>query len=512
MKLRRQKIGFISGIAAFFLILLFTPVTGLASSLQVLFKGINETDLLFLANGTITVLALTVLMVIWWLSEPIPLSVTALLPAIVLPLFHTFGYSEGKLYTFTVKNVLVNYAHPVIYLFLAGFMFAAAFRKWELDRRITLFVLSRGKIAQSPGLIVLAMMSLAAFISMWISNTATAAMLIPIGLGIVSGNKEAENKSTANFSKAVLLGIAWGASIGGVGTIIGTPPNGICVSVLKTGGFRQITFAEWMVIGVPYVIVFLPLAWKILLKVFPFNPSEIELTQPAGNEQLKTPLSVAQKTLIAIFAATVFFWIMGSFAKDILPAVWFRQFEWIDENVIALFGAMLLFIVPVSLSEGSFILTWEDTGNIEWGTLLLFGGGIALSDALFRSGAALLLAGSISSIGATVSTFVLVLIIVFVMDFLTEITSNTAVTAMMLPVLIPVAQAAGANPVVVAIAASVGASMAFMLPVATPPNALVYGTGKIPLQDMVKAGFILDILGWLAASLIIYFLGTLLFG
>lgn len=510
---KRRVIGFFSGLFLF-LFILFLPVPQqfINNAIKILPPEISSSNFLEFANSSKLVLALLGLMVIWWVTEPIPIPVTAFLPAIILPVFHVIGFSEGKIFFFNVKNVLVNYAHPVIYLFFGGFVFAAAIQKWNLDKRFTLFILTRGKIAQNPKLIILGMMSVSAFISMWMSNTATTAMLLPIGLGIIA--QAGLSKTENNFGKALMLGIAWGASIGGVGTIIGTPPNGICVSILNNAKVASISFFDWMKFGVPYVLCVIPLAWFILIKVFPLEINKIEL----GNEMLLIEkkklgkLTKPEKQLLILFVFVVILWITGSFWKYIFPSEIFSRLEWIDENVIALLGAILIFTVPVDLKKNEFLLTWKDTKFVDWGTLILFGGGIALSDAMFKTGMAEWIASISVYFAGSSSTLVLVIIVVFMMDFLTEVTSNTAVTSMMIPIIISIANGAGANPVAVSIAASVGASMAFMMPVATPPNALVYGTGKIKITDMIKAGFILDLIGWIATIIIIYLFAYEIFG
>ena len=509
----RHMIGFFLGPLFFFIILFMdVPSTFIENAKTLLPANASPQQVLELAFGTKVALALLFLMVIWWISEAVPIPVTALLPGLVLPLFHVTGAVQGKIFDFTAKNILLNYANPIIFLFLSGFLLAAAMQKWKLDKRFTLFILSRGGLANNSKLILLGMMSISAFLSMWISNTATTAMLLPLGAGILiqSGSKVGES----NFGKSIMLGIAWAASIGGVGTIIGTPPNGICVSILSVSGLKQITFLDWMKFGVPYVVFLTPTAWLILLKVF---PSEVKSIQ-GGKEMIVKQRSELGKwsrgemLTVTGFLIVVSLWITNPFWSFIFTGAFAEKLGWFDENIIALLGAFLLFLFPVDWKNQKFVLDWSDSKFVDWGTLLLFGGGIALSDGMFKTGLAAWIAKSTVAFVGSPSTIVLVIIIVFLMDFLTEVTSNTAVTSMMIPIIISIARGTGDDPVALSVAATVAASMAFMLPVATPPNALVYGTGYIKIKDMIKAGFILDIIGWILTVLIIYIFAYKIFG
>jgi len=515
--MKARRIGFLLGIGLFLLVVSL-PTLGafraIAANAAATVPGSSPAEL---ASSLQIVFALVLLMVTWWLTEAVPLPATALLPAVVLPFFHVVGVHQHSLFSFSVRNVLVNYANPIIYLFMGGFLLAGAMQKWKLDRRFTLWMLTRGSIANDARSILLGIMLVTAFLSMWISNTATAAMMLPLGLGVLSllGTRPGQSR----FGTALMLGIAWAASIGGVGTIIGTPPNGIALGILNSTfagdpGYHSISFLEWMGIGVPYVIIFIPVAWWVVLKTNPPEVTRIEGGKQKMLEQQQTlgPLSAGEKRTIGVFLLAVLLWLSNPFWVHLLPDALFHRLEWINEYSIGLTVGVLLFLIPVSLKNAEFVLDWRDARFIDWGTLLLFGGGIALSDAMFKTGLAAWIATSIVSELGTPSTLVMLLVIVILVDFLTEITSNTAVTSMMVPVVISIALRTGESPVTLAVGTALAASMAFMLPVATPPNAIVYSSGYISIRDMVRSGFVLDIAGWIFTLLVMLVIGDWLLG
>jgi sodium-dependent dicarboxylate transporter 2/3/5 len=346
---------------------------------------------------------------------------------------------------------------------------------------------------------------------MWISNTATTAMLLPLVFGIVNIFSKSDSK---NFSKALALSIAYGSSIGGIATLIGTPPNGICISILRTTGVASISFFDWLKFGLPVTLVMIPVAWIVLIKLFPSDIKEIS----GGKDyiaRLKNDLgnfSRGEKLSLLAFIILLILWMSNPFWQYIFPAEFYNQIKNFDENLIALSVAILLFIIPVDWKEKKFVLDWKDSKAIDWGTLILFGGGIALSDAMFKTGFASYIATNIvSTIGKT-HPIILVLTIVIFMDLLTEVTSNTAVTTMMVPILLSISMGLGVDGKLLAISATLAASMAFMLPVATPLNAIVYGSGYVKIIDLLKAGVILDLLAWLIITITLYLFGYLIFG
>jgi sodium-dependent dicarboxylate transporter 2/3/5 len=463
------------------------------------------------------VAALMALMVVWWMTEAIPLWLTAFLPLVLLPLFSIVGVSKNVAQEFTIISVAKNYFSPVVLLFLGGFFMAASMQRWKLDRRLTLWILTRGNLAEDARRTLFGMMAITAFISMWISNTATCAMMLPLSLGILTYIGAAPGES--NYGKALMLGIAWAASIGGMGTLIGTPPNGIAVGILNNAfandpSYHRITFLDWMKFGVPYVVLFLPIAWFVLLKVFPPEVSAFE----GGKKRLLNELhslgamSRGEKGSIIVFLCAVFLWLVLPFRDQLLPTFVLDRIRWLDEFTVGLVAGVSLFLIPINLREKTFLLSWRDLKFVEWGALAIVGGGIALSDAMFKTGFASWLATWFVSLFGSPSTLVMMLAIVFFIDFLTEVATNSAVISMMAPVVISIAKSTGENPIALTIAAALASSMAFMLPVGTPPNALVYGTGYIKLRDMIKAGFILDILGWLFTVGILVIFGWWIFG
>ena len=438
-------------------------------------------------------LAIALLMAIWWITEAIPIPVTSVLPLLLFPLLSIAGPKGISFPGFF--NPFYPYMHYLIVLFLAGFTIAEAMKKWNLHKRISLFFLS--KISFSPKMVVFAFMIITAVISMFISNTATTAMMLPIGLGIISasGIKDSEN----NFGKALMLGIAYGASIGGVGTLIGTPPNVVLAGFVDNLLGVKITFFDWLKIGLPVTALMLPLTFLVLIKVFPVKNLNLGNSKSIIKDELKKlgPLTKGEKNTLFIFILTALLWI---FEKNIKTAF---HLKWVNDAVVGVFAILLFYIIPVNLKKWEFTLNWDTNKKLPWGTLLLFGGGLSLGTALDKTGAASYIASSLGIL-KSVPFIVLLFFAVFLMVFLTEITSNTASTNMMLPILFSIGITTSSNPLVLMIAGAIGASMAFMLPVATPPNALVFGSGYIKMKDMIKAGFFLNILSILLITLFLF--------
>jgi solute carrier family 13 (sodium-dependent dicarboxylate transporter), member 2/3/5 len=421
-------------------------------------------------------LGLTLWMATWWVSEAVPVEVTAFLPLVVAPLV---GVAS-------IEAVTAPYANPLIFLFLGGFLISIAMERWNLHKRIALtaMTLVRSKQSHQIG----GMMAVTAFLSMWMSNTATAVMMLPIGLSVIEMVKSHSGQPNEAFSKAMLLSIAFSASIGGLATLIGTPPNALMAAYLSETYQIKIGFAQWMIIGVPLSLVMLGLCW-LMLTQFSFNltkDSEVD-TRAMFKQKLAElgGMSKAEKYVLALFSLAAMGWI---FRPLIAKATGLA----ISDTGIAMFVGVMLFIVPIDRNSDTRILVWRDTRKLPWGVLMLFGGGLSLAALINQSG----LAAYIGNLLAGADNFpilVAVLLVTMTVIFLTEVTSNTATAASFLPLLGPIAVTLTDDPLTLVIPAALAASCAFMMPVATPPNAIVFGSGQLRIVDMAKAGFWLNI-------------------
>ena len=440
--------------------------------------------------------ALAAWMVIWWLGEAVPIPATALLPIPMMPLL---GIAE-------MKPVAANYGHTLIFLFLGGFLLAAAMQRWGLHKRIALKIVS--VVGTSPGSIIGGFMFATAFLSMWISNTATTIMMYAVGISVVGfiSQKTPEKSMVRNFGVALMLGIAYSASIGGVGTLIGTPPNALLASFLQSTYAIQIDFFTWMKFGVPVVLVMLPLAWIMLTKViFPARNLKIGDAGSVIKGELAAlgRMSEGEKAVAIVFVCAAAGWILRKqlVAWTGLP---------INDTSIALLAALVLFAWPISRERGHFAVDWDAARHVPWGVLILFGGGLALATGFKGTGLAQWIGQQVS--GFDVSTWVLIFIVLVAIVYLTEITSNTATTATFLPILGAVAVGLNIDPQMLVIPVALAASMAFMMPVATPPNAIVFSYEDLRLGDMVKAGFWLNIIAIGVSFGAMYYLAKLVFG
>ncbi|PWE32187.1 anion transporter [Maritimibacter sp. 55A14] len=421
--------------------------------------------------------ALTAWMVIWWLTEAVPLPATALLPLVLLPLLGIRGAAATA----------ESYASPLLFLFLGGFMLAAAVQRVGLHRRIALRIV--GVVGTSPARIVLGFMLATAFLSMWISNTATAIMMYAVALSVIGfvGRRTPDPRARRNFGVALMLGVAYSASIGGVGTLIGTPPNAMLASFLQAGHGIEIGFARWMLIGLPVVVVMLPAAWLLLTRVaFPLGALHLEDPGAMLAEETRAlgPPGAGERLVGAVFLLAAAGWMLRAPIADLtgLP---------IDDTMIAIAAALLLFALPIPGGEGLRALDWEAARTLPWGILILFGGGLALADGFDASGLAAAIGGAASGLDA--SPLFLMLAVLATIVFLTEITSNTASTATFLPILAAVAAGLQIDVLALTVPVALGASMAFMMPIATPPNAIVFAYKEMEIRDMVHAGFALNL-------------------
>ena len=448
-------------------------------------------------DSAYAMLAVTLWIAIWWVTEAVPIAVTALLPLILFP---TTGIM-------TINATTAAYGDKYVFLYLGGFFLAIAIEKWNLHKRIALYIIK--VIGTNIYKVILGFMVATAFLSMWISNTATAVMMLPMGMSIVAQLKDnpttSENENLI-FGKALMLSIAYSASIGGIATLIGTPPNLVMAGfVQKTYGI-EITFGQWLKFGLPLSIILLTIAWFYLTRIaFKFKQKEFPGGKDEVNRLIKElgPMQFEEKIVLFVFIATAFAWITRSFLlQSLIPGI--------DDTIIAMGAAILLFILPTKNNKGR-IIHWEDSIKIPWGIILLFGGGMALAAGFQETGLALWLGSQIDLL-IGVSLFVLVFIVIAAVNFLTEITSNLATTAMLLPILAPVAITLDVNPFILIVATAAAASCAFMLPVATPPNAVVFGSGHLRIIDMIKSGFWMNIISIIVLFVFVYFLLPILWG
>ncbi|WHX26716.1 SLC13 family permease [Virgibacillus halodenitrificans] len=479
-----QKFGLIAGPAIFLLILLF----------------FSPEDL---SKEGIAILASTSWIAVWWMTEAIPIPATSLLPIILFPL--TGGLD--------IDTTTSSYGSDTIFLFMGGFMIALAMEKWNLHRRIALTIISI--IGTNTERIILGFMVSTGFLSMWISNTATAMMMVPIGLAIIYQISDAleddqsidTSKENFGFGKAMMLSIAYSASLGGIATLIGTPPNAALAGVIKEMYGIELSFASWMLFGVPIAWGFIFIVWFYLVKIaYPLKVKQLPGGQSVIKEEKKKlglP-SFEEKAVFVVFILTAFAWITRSF---ILTAINPN----ISDAIIAMTAAIILFIIPAKNNKGDFLLDWQTAVKLPWGILLLFGGGLAIASGFTASGLSDWIGGQLNALQG-INIFIVLLLVAALVIFLTEITSNTATANMMYPIMAALAVALGIHPYALMIVAAVAASCAFMLPVATPPNAVVFGSGYLRIPDMAKAGFALNISGILLVTLAVYYLLPLVWG
>lgn len=471
-----KRLGFLLGPLAFILIFLFFKPEGLSAEAR-------------------AILASTAWVAIWWITEAIPIAVTALLPIVLFPL--SGGLDLG--------TTTASFGHKYIFLYIGGFIIAIAIEKWNLHKRIALNIINF--IGSDIKKIILGFMLATAFLSMWISNTATAVMMLPIGIAIITQLKDNPNtvaNETDVFGKALMLAIAYSASIGGIATLIGTPPNLILVGVVSNIYDYEITFLQWFMFGLPISAVLLFICWKYLT-AYAFNFKQKEF--PGGKTEIKRLLKLLGKMsyeeiMVAIvFGTTAFFWITRSLLFDAL-------IPQLDDTIIAIIFAIVLFLIP-SKNKKEKLMSWEDAVKLPWGVILLFGGGLAIASGFESSGLAVWIGNQMTTF-AGLSTIILILLLIAAINFMTEITSNTATTAMLLPVLAPMAVIVDVHPFVLMVGAAVAASCAFMLPVATPPNAVVFGSGYLRIPDMVSKGFVMNVISILILTLFVFFMLPLL--
>lgn len=483
MKARTSSVGLIAGPLLAGLLYLWLPE-----------QYANEHGQLIVLTDAARATAATGLwMAIWWMTEAISIYATAMLPLAVFPLTGTA----------TIKTTAASYGHELIFLFLGGFIIALALERCGLHRRFALRVLQF--VGTRPTHIIGAFMGIAAFVSMWVTNTATTIMLLPVALSISHMVTEKMGRQDDDFPVCLLLGVAYAASIGGIGTIVGTAPNLFIVSFVQSQMGQEISFVRWMMIGVPLLLVFVPLTWWLLSRVI-FSISRDKI---AGIDDLLSKLSAelgplrrAEVLTLIIFVLTAAAWVCRPLLNRIsLGGV--EPFAGLTDPGIAIIAALSLFVTPVDFRQREFLMDWQTAVKLPWGLLILFGGGLSLAAAIDHTGFSEFL-GTRSLALAAMPTVVIVVLVTAMMIFLTELTSNTATTATLIPILYAVAISLGINPYLLIMPAGIAASCAFMLPVATPPNAIVFGSGLVTVPQMARAGFRLNLIGIVLITILAY--------
>jgi len=473
----RRRLGLAGGVALFAIVLLLPVPEGLDTA----------------AWRTAAVGAL---MAVWWITEALPIAATALVPLVLLPLL---GVTD-------IDGAATPYANPLIFLFMGGFIIAQAMQTWNLHRRIALGIVRW--VGVNPTSIVAGFILASAFLSMWVSNTATALMMLPIGLSIIELTRdrlaERGESMPAHFGVVLVLSIAYACNVGGMGTLIGTPPNALLAGFFSESYGVEVGFAQWMIVGLPLVVGGLPLIYGVLTWVYP-----IELEQLPGGaaiideEQEKLGVvSTAETRVAVVFGATALLWMTRPLLSDVVPGL--------SDAGIAITASLALFLIPAG-TEDRALLTWPDAEALPWGVLLLFGGGLSLAAAISDTGLAKWMGQGVNALGGWPILAVLVSAVALIVA-LTEITSNTATTAAFLPILGAVAVGLGENPFLLTVPAALGASCAFMLPVATPPNAIVYGSDLLTIPQMSRVGVWLNLLFIVVVTALAYGLLGVAFG
>lgn len=472
MKLSKNIIGLILGPLVFSLILLFFEADGLSVEAK-------------------CILASTAWMAVWWVTECVPISVTALLPIVLFPL--TGGMD--------LSTTTAAYGHKLVFLFVGGFMIALAIEKWHLHKRLALNIIRM--TGSNKSRVILGFMLATAFLSMWISNTATSIMILPVGLAIISQLKDDPNtKENENeiFGKSLMIAIAYSASIGGMATLIGTPPNMVLAGVVEESYGIKLNMFDWMKFGVPLSSFLLVICWVYLTKIaFKFKNEEFSAGRDEILRQIKKLGSFSNEEIkvLIVFTLTALGWISRGSIEKIFPLI--------DDTIIAIFFAVILFIIPTSNNKSDkTILVWDDTVKLPWGILILFGGGMAIASAFGKSGLALWIADLLQNLNG-IPLFLIILIIVTSINLLTEVTSNMATTAMLLPVLVTIALAIEIHPYFLLVSATLAASCAFMLPISTPPNAVVFSSGFLKIEDMFKKGIWMNMISIITITIVVYY-------
>ena len=476
----RQRGGLIAGIVALIACFFAPPLIGLSPE-----------------ASRVALLAIT--MAIFWVTEALPIPATALLPLVMLP---ALGVTTGKT---AMKEAAAPYADPIIFLFMGGFMLSLAMERWNLHRRIALAIIAA--VGTKPRALLFGFLSAAAFVSLWTSNAATTMMLMPIGLSVYGMIREGQGAARASaFGSALVLAIAYGANVGGMGSLIGTPPNTILKGYMETTHGIEISFAQWLKMGLPLVLIALPLVHLILTRVsFRVENIEVEGIREGLSEERRGlgRMTFPEWTVAAAFLLAVGLWVSREHWKAGFPAI--------TDEVIAMVSALLLFAVPVDFKRGIFVLDWTCLRKMPWDVLILYGGGLSLAAAIEKTQLAAAMATALGGMAGW-PPFLIVVLVGAVMVVATALTSNTATTAAFLPVIGSLAVAVDQPVLLLCIPVTLAASADFALPVGTPPNAIAFGTGLVTLPRMVKAGIWVDLLFIVLIPVVMWTIGRWIFG
>ncbi len=445
-----------------------------------LFFGLQLAPIEVISDTADTVIATAIWMVIWWITEAVSISVTSLLPLILFPLFKVMP----------IADVGANYGSPIVFLFFGGFVLALALEKVHLHKRIALTIIKR--TGTSPNRVILGFMIATAFMSMWISNTASTVVMLPIALSVINlliNDDDGFTKKDKNFALSVMLGIAFSANAGGIATVIGTPPNSVLIGLLENEYNMEISFLKWMVIGLPFSIVLITIIYFLLTKVmFPNTGLNFGTTNDVISKELKKlgPTTAKEKQVLIIFGVIVSLWIFRTLINNLIPNLG------LSDTIISILGAIALFAIPHNLKTGDFILEWTDTQKLAWGILILFGGGLSLAKGMSATGIVSLVATSISE--SNISILLMASLLILLMLFMTELMSNVALVSVLAPVVAGIALGLDIPLLHLLIPVTIASSCAFMLPMATPPNAIVFASGYIKVSQMARVGVFINLI------------------
>ena len=461
-------------------------VLGLAAGLAVFILMVAAPTPETIDVGAWRTAAIGLLMAVWWMTEAIPIPATALLPLVLFPLLDIAD----------IGGAAAPYANPLIFLFLGGFLIALAMERWNLHRRLALLIVR--SIGARPISVIIGFCAASAFLSMWVSNTATTLMMLPIGLSVVELVRRQDPSAGKNFAIVLMLTIAYSSSIGGMATLIGTPPNAFFAGFMLEAYGRSIGFAEWMAFGVPLVVVALPVMLLILVRVvYPIRITKIPGGQSYFADLLREMggMHRGERLVGAVFVVAAILWITRPILQGAVPGL--------SDAGIAIGMALLLFLLPVDIRTGTFVMDWKTAERLPWGVLILFGGGLSLASAINDTGLAAWIGGRMT-LFADWPILAVILVVSATIVLLTELTSNTATSAAFLPIVASVAVGIGYDPMVLGVPAVLAASCAFMLPVATPPNAIVFGSSFVTIPQMARAGAVLNIVFIFMISMLAY--------